>query len=70
MVQTEQRTCPACGATHVVQRHELSHHNGGTLKCPTCGRELIAWAGHFFYTLAIPHTTPPPRTKPGDDSGR
>jgi hypothetical protein len=48
----EQRTCSRCQQVWHIERQELTFSNGGVLNCPKCGTELVAWHGHFYYTLA------------------
>ena len=58
--------CSACGASHPIQRHEVSSPNREALLCPDCGSELIAWNGRMFYTLGI--TEPKPMPDPRSES--
>jgi endogenous inhibitor of DNA gyrase (YacG/DUF329 family) len=49
----EQMPCPACGSVHLVQRHDLMHHDRGALACPRCAAAVVTWDGSYFYTLAV-----------------
>jgi transposase-like protein len=45
-------SCPSCDSQHELYRHDLSAHNSGSLRCPTCGHDFIRWMGTMFYTIA------------------
>ena len=53
MVHTDHFACRSCKTWYTVHKHDVTVANTGTLRCPHCGGEIVTWAGHFFYTLAV-----------------